>query len=1284
MKKDYKRSLLPWYGTNYIQKLLKLFNLSSSRFSINPLIRNESTKASMLSKKRYKKTPHFLVFSLSILLSFSSYGQLGTIQIGSGTTTTSGSTAIPVTNYDYAYSQQIVSAFEYAAGGGAIGNITKIRYYFTTVGTPSNYDNWTVYLANTTKTSFDSATDWLPLAQLTEVFSGTIVPVAGGWTEITFTAPFNYTGGNLIVAVDENSLGWLGSPTILSYPSSTNSGIMFRDDGNNPDPSTPPSAYERKSLLAQLQFEGTLASCPPPANLTLAALTATTASLEWTEVGTSTDWDIEYGLTGFTPTGTPTASVTDNPTLISGLAASTAYQYYVRSNCSASDMSAWVGPYGFTTPCVAADIPFFEGFETGYTSSAAVAGCWSQQQVSGTSKWTANTLTSNSRTPRTGTFNATLQYSNEAWMFQGMNLTAGTNYLVKFYAKQDGTSQTDATISASFGMTPNAAAMTSVVIPSSGLTSGNYQEFVGYFNPTVSGVYFLGFLGTKSFADWYLMIDDISVEIAPSCAAPTQVTANAVTATTADFTWSENGTASDWEIEYGIAGFTPTGTPTAAVTSNPTIVSGLNPFTTYSYYVRSICSPTDYSSWSGPYTFATTCLAADIPFFEGFETGYVHDEVVEGCWIQEQPSSTNQWTANNTFTTYNRTPRTGTWDATLRWGGNSWMYRGMNLTAGTLYLVKFYARQDNANAAYANIEAFFGTSSNAASMTDVVISNTSLVNGEYQEFVGYYTPTASGLYYIGIHGSITSSPYYITLDDISVEVAPTCAAPTVISATNITSSSLELSWTENGTATDWEIQYGLGNFVPNTGPSIETNTNPHVVTGLVPASTYRFYVRTICSSTDSSTWSGPYTVSTECAPITTLPWTENFDNMTTLGTAFFPLCWLNENPSPAVWSTTSAPLSGLTAGPLSGPNYLRIRYSSDATMWTPEFALEAGETYELTFNWAGDGNNSWDGAVYVNGSQSSTGATMLGTAFVENGNPTTFNYQQETYCFSPTTSGAYSFGIHVKETDFNWYMSFDDFKLKKVVAVPGVDGSLSVCQTGLPVDLNDVITTTVTDGSWNFNLNPNAVDAAGMLNAASIPAGAHDFLYIIGGCIPDTTTATITVVEASSAGNDGSLAVCRNQPFNLLPGLGGSVDMGGVWTDPNATVVPNGNATSGNIPGQYNYKYIVSNGVCPDDTAKVVVNVQGCDYLGLEDLAFEGFNMYPNPTSDVLFITNTGSVEVFNYEVLDMNGRVILKANEAINGSTTTELDLRSLEVGVYLVRVFNESADKTFRVVKN
>src|SRR5690606_4258747 len=37
--------------------------------------------------------------------------------------------------------------------------------------------------------------------------------------------------------------------------------------------------------------------------------------------------------------------------------------------------------------------------------------------------------------------------------------------------------------------------------------------------------------------------------------------------------------------------------------TNPFNVTGLTPFTSYEFYVRSICGTNDTSAWSGPYTF---------------------------------------------------------------------------------------------------------------------------------------------------------------------------------------------------------------------------------------------------------------------------------------------------------------------------------------------------------------------------------------------------------------------------------------------------------------------------------------------------------------------------------------------------------------------------------------------------------------------------------------------------------------------------------------------------------
>lgn len=112
-------------------------------------------------------------------------------------------------------------------------------------------------------------------------------------------------------------------------------------------------------------------ACPDPSDLT-ATPAATSALLAWTENGTATVWDIEFGTAGFTPTGTPNYPGVTNPYNMTGLSPSTAYDYYVRSDCGGT-YSNWVGPYTFTTSCAPVAIPHTENFDQG----GAIPACWS-------------------------------------------------------------------------------------------------------------------------------------------------------------------------------------------------------------------------------------------------------------------------------------------------------------------------------------------------------------------------------------------------------------------------------------------------------------------------------------------------------------------------------------------------------------------------------------------------------------------------------------------------------------------------------------------------------------------------------------------------------------------------------------------------------------------------------------------------------------------------------------------------------------------------------------------
>lgn len=93
-----------------------------------------------------------------------------------------------------------------------------------------------------------------------------------------------------------------------------------------------------------------------------------------------------------------------------------------------------------------------------------------------------------------------------------------------------------------------------------------------------------------------------------------------------------------------------------------------------------------------------------------------------------------------------------------------------------------------------------------------------------------------------------------------------CSAPSNVNLINniVFSNTAELSWTENGNATSWEIaivpDFNVGSTIPTNG-WIVASSNPFTITGIPPSfNCYAFFVRSVCSSTDVSNWTGATTL----------------------------------------------------------------------------------------------------------------------------------------------------------------------------------------------------------------------------------------------------------------------------------------------------------------------------------------------------------------------------------------------------------------------------------------
>ncbi len=106
---------------------------------------------------------------------------------------------------------------------------------------------------------------------------------------------------------------------------------------------------------------------------------------------------------------------------------------------------------------------------------------------------------------------------------------------------------------------------------------------------------------------------------------------------------------------------------------------------------------------------------------------------------------------------------------------------------------------------------------------------------------------------------------------------PSCGAPTDVLVDNVTSTSAYVSWTENGDASAWEIEYGESGFIQGEGTVILDNNGilGETLTDLVSATEYDVYVRAICDD-GASDWAGPVTFNTQEMG------TIEFDNQITL------------------------------------------------------------------------------------------------------------------------------------------------------------------------------------------------------------------------------------------------------------------------------------------------------------------------------------------------------------------------------------------------------------------
>ncbi len=355
----------------------------------------------------------------------------------------------------------------------------------------------------------------------------------------------------------------------------------------------------------------------------------------------------------------------------------------------------------------------------------------------------------------------------------------------------------------------------------------------------------------------------------------------------------------------------------------------------------------------------------------------------------------------------------------------------------------------------------------------------------------------------------------------------TCPRPTDLTASSITSTSALVTWLAGGEETAWDLQYKEAGS--DYGTPIALTSTSYSLSGLTPNTEYTVAVRANCGGTDGeSTWK-EYTFRTECAGISSFPYTNDFESDPHYtGTPYadaFPSCWTRIND--ATGSTNYYPyLYASSSYAHSGSTGMYWYHSTSSTYANNEYAVLPGvdlsvmDIADLTLMfYARTTNASYHPQPIIGVMTDRTDASTFTPIHTFSATDITTTWQQFAIPLASYTGTGNFVAIKWPRTSSTCYMAIDDIFLGVITCFPPSDVTVSAS------------TPTTTTLTWT----PNGNESEWTLRYAV--AGSDDYDTIenitasnitLSSLIPNTT---YTYSIQANCGTDGMSLWSNNANF---------------------------------------------------------------------------------------------------------------------------------------------------------
>lgn len=801
----------------------------------------------------------------------------------------------------------------------------------------------------------------------------------------------------------------------------------------------------------------------------------------------------------------------------------------------------------------------------------------------------------------------------------------------------------------------------------------------------------------------------------PTCPKPVNITVQNIGTVDVTFDWTTGG-SNHWQYMI-TTGNQPNGTPVTTNIDSIT-VGGLSPATRYRIWVRDSCSATDISSWAGPVTFTTNCVAYTMPFMEDFSNMTNNNGLV--CW--DRSGGSNNW---NTFVFSNPTNKLARANFYSWQAGNDAKFTSPEIFVNTnaqlkyKWTHKYWSLYPNdsmyvlsriaGSATWDTVNVHGGPTFDNPSQTTGTVPVGTLVQETFALPANYVNNNIE----IQFH-AVSGYGYDVFVDDVIVELDPaflTCLAPDTLSSSNIGVTAADVSWT-SASNSNYQIMYGPGLTAAVGGIMTTSTTNSKTLSNLSPGTKYNFFVREICSPGDTSYWSTEGTFRTMCAPMQ-LPYSEDFDG------ANFPLnnngvtftldsCWNREGAWPGYRfvirpNATPTALTG-PSGDVDGTGNFAYIEGSDgssgdsASLITPLIDLSTATNPYLKYHYHFYGADIQSFYVSVDD----------GNGFV---NVDTISGQQQTSTsaawlskFVDLTAFANSTSVRIKfqgERNLGVLgdMSFDQLSVFDSISTPVCVDPVNFVTSSVACDsvsfswlsdVNTVFSTLVWDtAGFDPTLGGNLITpATSPFGIGGLTPGMSYDVYLVDSCAFGTTTPILVQFTTASAPlpvinftyNQSNTTVTNaTVDFDATGTTDGQVF---VWTTNNGTNIQTGvtiqeaYAQNGN-----DTVHLSVMNTCGSVDTSFVINIQG---IGIEDnMISRTLKVYPNPNQGKFRVSfELDGLKQVGLSVQNALGQqVYAKELGKVSGIQNEDLDISNLAKGIYVLQVNANGQRSNFRI---